>query len=191
METTFIEEKPMAGREVTVSAGLVVGRTGSDIELADPEVSRRHATFRDVDGGIAVEDLGSSNGTFVNEQPVQGIVTLQPGDTVRFGNTVWRLGGGGGGGEGATVAAGTPTAAAPQQPAPREPEASGERPPTGIRQAIGSEPVYGEALPQFDPSRAPSPVLGRSAARRLEVTLYSYTVVIATAAAVVIYFIQR
>jgi hypothetical protein len=34
-------------------------------------------------------------------------------------------------------------------------------------------------------------VLGRSAARRLEVTLYSYTVVIATAAAVVIYFIQR
>lgn len=186
MEAKFIEEKPMAGREITVTSGMVVGRTGSDIELADPEVSRRHASFRSVDGGVAVEDLGSSNGTFVNEQPIQGIVTLQAGDAVRFGNTVWRLGGG----EGATVAAAVPTAAAPAPPAP-EPEPRGDRPPTGIRQAIGSEPVYGEALPQFDPSRAPSPVLGRSAARRLEVTLYSYTVVIATAAAVVIYFIQR
>ena len=179
MEATFVEEKPMAGREVTVSSGMVVGRTGSDIELADPEVSRRHASFRSVDGAIAIEDLGSSNGTFVNEQPVQGIVTIKPGDAVRFGNTVWRLAGG----EGATVAAATPAASAPE---PR-----GDRPPTGIRQAIGTEPVYGEALPTFDPSRAPSPVLGRSAARRLEVTLYSYTVVIATAAAVVIYFIQR
>lgn len=187
MEAKFIEEKPMAGREVAVSAGLVVGRTGSDIELADPEVSRRHATFRDVDGGIAVEDLGSSNGTFVNEQPVQGIVALRPGDTVRFGNTVWRLGGD----EGATVAAATPAAAAPPEPAPSEPGARGERPPTGIRQAIGTEPIYGEALPQFDPSRAPSPVLGAGGARRLEVTVYSYTVVIATAVAVVIYFVQR
>ena len=181
MEAKFTEEQPMAGREVVVSAGMVVGRTGSDIELADPEVSRRHASFRSVDGGIAVEDLGSSNGTFVNEQPVQGIVTLQPGDAVRFGNTVWRLGGG----EGATVAAATPAAAAP------DPAGGGDRPPTGIRQAIGSEPVYGEALPTFDPSRAPSPVLGRSAARRLEVTLYSYTAVIVAAGGVAIYFIQR
>jgi len=180
--TKFIEEKPMAGRELEITAGLVVGRTGSDIELADPEVSRRHATFRDVDGGIAVEDLGSSNGTFVNEQPVQGIVTLQSGDTVRFGNTVWRLGGA----EGATVAAATPGAAAPEPAA-----GGGDRPPTGIRQAIGAEPVYGEALPNFDPTRAPSPVLGRSAARRLEVTLYSYTAVIVAAGGVAIYFIQR
>jgi FHA domain len=173
---------------VVVSFGMVIGRTGSDIELADPEVSRRHATFRSVDGEIAVEDLGSSNGTFVNEQPVQGIVTLKPGDTVRFGNTVWKLGGE----EGATVVASTRPAEAPAAPAPApEPADRGDRPPTGIRQAIGSEPVYGEALPQFDPSRAPSPVLGRSAARRLEVTLYSYAVVIATAVAVVIYFIQR
>ena len=48
MEAKFIEEKPMAGREVAVIArAWWSGRTGSDIELADPEVSRRHATFRD------------------------------------------------------------------------------------------------------------------------------------------------
>ena len=180
MEVKFTEEQPMAGREVAVSAGMVVGRTGSDIELADPEVSRRHATFRTVDSGIGIEDLGSSNGTFVNEQRVTGIVALADGDTVRFGNTVWRLGGGGGGG--ATVAA-----AAPAAPAPRDPD----RPPTGIRQAIGQEPVYGEALPRFDPSRAPSPVLGAAAARRVEAVAYSYTVVLATAVAVVLYFVQR
>jgi hypothetical protein len=179
MEARFTEEQPMAGREVVVSAGMVVGRTGSDIELADPEVSRRHATFRAVDSGIGIEDLGSSNGTFVNEQRVSGIVTLADGDAVRFGHTVWRLGGGGGG---ETRAA---PAAAP--PAPRDPD----RPPTGIRQAIGQEPIYGEALPRFDPTRAPSPVLGAAAARKVEAVVYSYTVVLATAVAVVLYFIQR
>jgi hypothetical protein len=177
MEARFTEEQPMAGREVAVTAGMVVGRTGSDIELADPEVSRRHATFRTVDSGIGIEDLGSSNGTFVNEQRVTGIVALADGDTVRFGHTVWRLGGGGE----------TRAAAVAAPPAPRDPD----RPPTGIRQAIGTEPVYGEALPRFDPTRAPSPVLGAAAARRVEAVAYSYTVVLATAVAVVLYFIQR
>ena len=59
MEAKFTEEQPMAGREIPVSPGTVVGRTGSDIELADPEVSRRHAQFRAVDSGLAIEDLGS------------------------------------------------------------------------------------------------------------------------------------
>ena len=181
MEAKFIEEQPMAGREVTVTAGIVVGRTGADIELADPEVSRRHATFRAVDSGLGIEDLGSRNGTYVNERRVDGIVALADGDAVRFGNTVWRLGGGGGAGE---------TTRRGRGGAPRAPR-SRARPPTGIRQAIGTEPVYGEALPAFDPSRAPSPVLGAAAARRVEAVAYSYTVVIATAVAVVIYFIQR
>jgi len=179
MEARFVEEQPMAGREVVVSAGMVVGRTGSDIELADPEVSRRHATFRAVDSGLGIEDLGSRNGTYVNERRVDGIVALADGDAVRFGNTIWRLGGGGAGE--------TRAAAVAAPPAPRDPD----RPPTGIRQAIGQEPVYGEALPAFDPSRAPSPVLGAGAARKVEAVAYSYTVVLATAVAVVIYFIQR
>ena len=124
----------------------------------------------------------------MNEQPVQGIVTLRPGDTVRFGNTVWRLGGE----RGRTVAAATPAAAAPRGARAARARGRGDRPPTGIRQAIGSEPVYGEALPAVRPVARAQPgarPLGRRAA--LEVTLYSYTVVIATAAAVVIYFIQR
>jgi pSer/pThr/pTyr-binding forkhead associated (FHA) protein len=54
-------------------------------------VSRRHAAIHQIDDGLAIEDLGSKNGTFVNERRVSGIVPVAPGDRIRFGNTVWRL----------------------------------------------------------------------------------------------------
>jgi pSer/pThr/pTyr-binding forkhead associated (FHA) protein len=87
----FIEESPMEGRERPAKAGTTIGRADSDVELNDPDVSRRHAVIRRVDAGVAVEDLGSTNGTFVNETRIAGIVELALGDRVRFGNTVWRL----------------------------------------------------------------------------------------------------
>ncbi len=46
------------------------------MELNDPDVSRRHAVVRRVDEGLAVEDLGSTNGTFVNDRRVEGIAEL-------------------------------------------------------------------------------------------------------------------
>jgi pSer/pThr/pTyr-binding forkhead associated (FHA) protein len=91
MEFVFVEERPMGGRECAVSPGTTVGREGCDHLLPDPEVSRRHATFRQVDSQLAVEDLDSTNGTFVNDRRVSGIGVLHEGDRVRFGNTVWRL----------------------------------------------------------------------------------------------------
>ena len=81
----------MAGRERLVQPGAVVGRGGGDVELADPEVSRRHAMFRLVDGKPAVEDLSSRNGTFVNDRRADGLTVLGSGDRIRFGNTVWRV----------------------------------------------------------------------------------------------------
>ena len=71
--------------------GTTIGRAECDVELNDPDVSRRHAVVRQVDAGLAIEDLGSTNGTFVNDQRVEGIVELSAGRPVRFGNTVWRL----------------------------------------------------------------------------------------------------
>src|SRR3954452_25225495 len=86
----FVEQKPREGREVEVTPGAVIGREGTDIVLPDPEVSRRHAAIR-VDGEVvAIEDLGSTNGTFVNDERITGTRSLRDGDTVRFGNTVWR-----------------------------------------------------------------------------------------------------
>ena len=59
--------------------------------LPDPEVSRRHAALRLTGAGPAVEDFGSTNGTFVNDQRIEGVVQLNDGDVVRFGNTEWEL----------------------------------------------------------------------------------------------------
>ena len=91
MEFVFVEERPVGGAERRVGPGITVGRAGADVDLADPDVSRRHATFHQVDTGIGVEDLGSRNGTYVNDERISGIVTVTEGDRVRFGNTIWRL----------------------------------------------------------------------------------------------------
>jgi pSer/pThr/pTyr-binding forkhead associated (FHA) protein len=91
MEFLFVEEHPMAGRESLVAAGMTVGREGCDHVLPDPEVSRKHATFRQVDGQLGIDDAASTNGTFVNEVRVTGVQVIVPGDRVRFGNTVWRF----------------------------------------------------------------------------------------------------
>jgi hypothetical protein len=184
MEFLFIEEQPMSGRECLVSPGTTVGREGCDHTLPDPEVSRTHATFRQVDAGLGVEDLGSTNGTFVNEQRLSGIHVLAPGDRVRFGNTVWRL-------EQAseTIAAAIPKSAS--EPAPSaDPTRQADRVPTGLRQAIPTEAVPG-AMPTFDAARPPRRILGGSAARRFEATAISYLVIIATAAGVIAFFVQR
>ena len=53
----------MLGLERAVAPGTTIGRAGSDIELNDPDVSRRHAAIRQVDTGVAVEDLDSTDGT--------------------------------------------------------------------------------------------------------------------------------
>src|SRR4051794_39236590 len=131
-EFTFVERKPMDGREHTLESELTVGREGCDVVLADPEVSRRHAALRVTGDGVAVEDFGSTNGTFVNDQRVQGVRPLQDGDAVRFGNTVWELRGTAAVAPAAAVAspqvtaaravpAEPPTAAQPAPPAPPSP----------------------------------------------------------------------
>jgi pSer/pThr/pTyr-binding forkhead associated (FHA) protein len=91
IELVFVEEKPMAGRIVHPDDEVTIGREGCDVMLADPEVSRRHAVIREQDVTVSVEDLGSKNGTFVNEERITGVTTLSRGDRVRFGNTVWRI----------------------------------------------------------------------------------------------------
>ena len=87
----LVEERPLAGRVVALEAGQVIGREGCDIVLADPEVSRRHAAVRAVESTLALEDLGSLNGTFVNGGRVNGTTVLAVGDTVQLGNTVMRV----------------------------------------------------------------------------------------------------
>jgi ABC-2 type transport system ATP-binding protein len=82
---------PIAGQEVAVTGRLVVGRDprAADVVLdADPDVSRRHASFSPAGAGLTIQDLGSTNGTFVNEHRISGTATLSPGDKVGLGATV-------------------------------------------------------------------------------------------------------
>jgi predicted component of type VI protein secretion system len=88
-----IVEGPGAGKQVPLDAVLDVGREPSlALHLdEDGQVSRRHARFSAYGGGVTVEDLGSTNGTYVNEQPISSPRTLRPGDKVRLGLTVLEL----------------------------------------------------------------------------------------------------
>ena len=87
----FLQEKPVGGAEHPVEDGMRIGRTSGDVLLPDPQVSRCHAVVRIVDGRPVVEDLGSTNGTFVNEEQVTEPRELEIGDLVRFGAVAWRL----------------------------------------------------------------------------------------------------
>src|SRR5262245_13235251 len=65
-----------------------VGRDStSKVRLTDTEVSRRHAEFVRTTDGFRVRDVGSANGTFVNNLSIKDAL-LQPGDHVQIGQTV-------------------------------------------------------------------------------------------------------
>src|SRR4051812_49939724 len=67
---------------------MALGRDQSNpIRLHDTEVSRRHAEVRPVDDSYRIVDLGSANGTFVNDQPVDQ-APLRSGDRLQLGQTV-------------------------------------------------------------------------------------------------------
>ena len=64
----------------------LVGRDAScHVTIPDSSVSHRHARIYHSDGEWYVEDLGSTNGTFVNDRPLTRPMVLRPGDTVSIG----------------------------------------------------------------------------------------------------------
>jgi len=81
----------LAGRVIDPRPDDRIGRDECEIVLADPEVSRWHAVLREVDSEIAIEDAGSTNGTWVNGRRITDVTPLRKGDHVRMGNTEWLL----------------------------------------------------------------------------------------------------
>lgn len=81
---------PAAGRSFQLSVGEThIGRsTKNDIVLEDPEVSRQHALIREQGGYFTIQDLGSTNGTFVNDRRIFAPTPLWPGDRIRLGSTI-------------------------------------------------------------------------------------------------------
>lgn len=80
------------GRVYSLPAEVSVGRSpGCGVSLADDFVSQVHARLFRRDGAVWVEDLGSTNGTFVNDTRVTGPLRLSPGDRLRVGRTELQL----------------------------------------------------------------------------------------------------
>jgi hypothetical protein len=67
---------------------LVLGRgERAEIRLEDPFASARHALVYEQGSSIVIEDLGSTNGTYLNEELLQTARPLHPGDRVRIGDS--------------------------------------------------------------------------------------------------------
>jgi hypothetical protein len=76
------------GMEYDVGEGAVMGRGDqAEIRLEDPFASSRHARLVRQGGLVVLEDLGSTNGTYLNEELLTGPQPLHPGDRVRIGDS--------------------------------------------------------------------------------------------------------
>ncbi len=79
------------GSVINVGEGLTIGRASScEIAVDDGYISHRHARISGSGGQAYVEDLGSTNGTFVNGRLLESKLLLKPRDTVRVGSFEFR-----------------------------------------------------------------------------------------------------
>ena len=70
------------------SSQITFGRSDQcDISVDDQFLSSRHAIIHNKGGSLSIEDLDSTNGTFLNDQPLTGTAPLKSGDVVRIGQT--------------------------------------------------------------------------------------------------------
>src|SRR5512139_1899254 len=85
-----LKSGPGAGQVVELARGeLIVGRVPpADWVINHPEISRRHARIFYAGGSYFVEDLGSSNGTYVNGEKNAAAQALSNGDQIRLGSEV-------------------------------------------------------------------------------------------------------
>jgi len=121
---------------------LTIGRSSAnDVTITDPEISRKQARLVKQDADYAIEDLGSTNGTFVNDRRIVGLTPLHDGDIIEFGEAVVLL----------YEAESTLPIDIPAQPLPQQE-------PAPIKVELSPEPSQAQEAPAFTPLPIPPPI---------------------------------
>ena len=87
-----LEPIHLAGQQYNIMGETTIGRAvGCQISLDDTYMSQLHARISPTGSGLLIEDLGSTNGTYLNRQKVTAPVIGEPGDRVQLGGIVMEL----------------------------------------------------------------------------------------------------
>jgi Inner membrane component of T3SS, cytoplasmic domain len=88
-----VTQGPQTGQSAALADGVILIGRGADcqINLDDDYVSTRHARVVSGENGVYAEDLGSTNGSYVNGQRITAPTTITMSDTVRIGKTILKL----------------------------------------------------------------------------------------------------
>ena len=95
MAKLIIQTGKLAGKQLVIpSKEVLIGRDeGCYIRMGSPDISRKHCSLRATAEGIRVDDLGSSNGTWVNDTRIAGPTILKSGDYLRVGPALFQVAG--------------------------------------------------------------------------------------------------
>jgi predicted component of type VI protein secretion system len=128
---------------------ISIGRGANNtFVINDAEISRNHARLTKSEAGYLIEDLGSTNGTFINGQKISGQQTLKSGDSLQLGENVVLSYEVVGEGEEATVVAGAERPAPEPTPTPTPRQAPPAQPkPAPVAQPAPQQPVYAGQVP--------------------------------------------
>jgi hypothetical protein len=213
MPFLIVRSGPRAGERIELIGELVVGRENADVTVDDEEVSRRHLAVRPHEDGVELEDLGSTNGTFVDGARLSAVVVVSSSARVILGETELEI-------EveveepepeldpsatrlrerpperDATIVAPVPVAPAPDAtiagaPAPPRPRPAPAEPPRAAPAPVAAAAAV-DARPfgTFTPS-APARRRGGAATRQWGAAGIVFLVIVATAIALIVYFAAR
>jgi len=76
-----------SGVAYDLTGGAILGRGDVELKLDDPFASSHHAKISRQGRTLVIEDLGSTNGTFLNDTPLTGPQPLHDGDRIRIGDS--------------------------------------------------------------------------------------------------------
>jgi len=96
MHSLIVQSGKHKGKKIVLpEREVIIGRDEvSFIRMTSSEVSRQHCTLTPTDKGLLVRDLGSQNGTIVNNVRIEAETLLQPGDLLQIGPIQFELAGG-------------------------------------------------------------------------------------------------